>query len=203
MANVRRRTTASHEEQRPPADGRSLFLRGAKDGRAKLLTFDQMPDWLQDNAHIRHFYRPLTPSAGECFRSLFYLHNETMNIYTHLLPAIVTLALEFVSDQLLVARYPRISAADRLVFSFHLLAIMTCMGLSGTYHILTCHSHEIYHTWSKIDYCGIMVLIWGSFISGLYFGLYCERTMQYTYWTMVGCGDPLPFPLPPTHCSEI
>ncbi|XP_015588418.1 progestin and adipoQ receptor family member 4 [Cephus cinctus] len=41
-----------------------------------------MPRHLQFNPHIRSGYRPLMTIRG-CLGSLFYLHNETINILTH------------------------------------------------------------------------------------------------------------------------
>lgn len=41
-----------------------------------------MPQHLQFNPHIRTGYRPLM-TVGQCLGSLFYIHNETVNIMTH------------------------------------------------------------------------------------------------------------------------
>ncbi|XP_049776789.1 progestin and adipoQ receptor family member 4 isoform X3 [Schistocerca cancellata] len=54
----------------------------------RLLRFRDMPAHLRFNPHIRAGYRPLQGVRG-CLASLFYLHNETINILTHgALPAI-------------------------------------------------------------------------------------------------------------------
>lgn len=51
------------------------------------------------------------------------------------------------------------------------------------------HSAPISDLWSRIDYTGIVVLILGDFVPGIYVGFYCERTLRNTYWTMV-CNRP-------------
>ncbi|XP_066248727.1 progestin and adipoQ receptor family member 4 isoform X1 [Euwallacea similis] len=51
----------------------------------KLLHVMEMPDHLQFNPYILNGYRPLQPPLG-CVRSLFQLHNETVNIITHAIP---------------------------------------------------------------------------------------------------------------------
>lgn len=47
-----------------------------------LLHWDDMPKHLQFNPYITNGYRPLL-SAWGCLNSIFYLHNETINIFTH------------------------------------------------------------------------------------------------------------------------
>ncbi|GJD11428.1 Heptahelical transmembrane protein 4 [Galdieria sulphuraria] len=51
----------------------------------KLVHFEKTPYWLQDNEYIRNYYR-VPMSVWDSLKSaLFGLHNETMNIYTHLI----------------------------------------------------------------------------------------------------------------------
>ncbi|XP_017796319.1 PREDICTED: progestin and adipoQ receptor family member 4 isoform X1 [Habropoda laboriosa] len=47
-----------------------------------LRRWSDMPQHLQFNPHIRTGYRPLMTIKG-CLASLFYIHNETVNIMTH------------------------------------------------------------------------------------------------------------------------
>ena len=47
-----------------------------------LLKLKDMPAHLQFNRHVHSGYRALHDVWG-CFWSLFYLHNETVNIFTH------------------------------------------------------------------------------------------------------------------------
>lgn len=42
-----------------------------------------LPHWLRDNDYIVKGYRPPLPSIRACFNSIFRLHNETVNIWTH------------------------------------------------------------------------------------------------------------------------
>lgn len=47
------------------------------------------------------------------------------------------------------------------------------------------HSAHFSDLWGRIDYTGIIILILGDFVSGIYVGFYCEPILQNTYWTMV------------------
>lgn len=44
-----------------------------------------LPDWLQDNDFLHTGHRPPTNSFLVCFKSIFRIHTETGNIWSHLL----------------------------------------------------------------------------------------------------------------------
>lgn len=51
-------------------------------GGPRLLDWASSPPHLQFNRFVLTGYRPISSGSG-CLRSLFYLHNELGNIYTH------------------------------------------------------------------------------------------------------------------------
>ena len=53
-----------------------------KNNNWKLLQINQIPRHLRFNKYVLSHYRPETNWIG-CVKSLFYLHNETVNILTH------------------------------------------------------------------------------------------------------------------------
>ncbi|XP_065156777.1 progestin and adipoQ receptor family member 4 isoform X2 [Atheta coriaria] len=57
----------------------------------RLQHWRDMPKHLQFNPYIHTGYRPLLTFWG-CINSLFYLHNETINILTHAIPIIYIIA---------------------------------------------------------------------------------------------------------------
>lgn len=58
----------------------------------ELLEWKDMPKYLQFNPYVLNGYRPLTTFRG-CLLSLFYWHNETINILTHAIPIFYILAV--------------------------------------------------------------------------------------------------------------
>lgn len=44
-----------------------------------------LPDWLKDNDFLLRGHRTPTNSFVACFKSIFRIHTETGNIWTHLL----------------------------------------------------------------------------------------------------------------------
>ncbi|MEQ2177896.1 Adiponectin receptor protein 1, partial [Goodea atripinnis] len=55
------------------------------EGRWRVIPFHVLPDWLKDNDYLLHGHRPPMPSFRACFGSIFRIHTETGNIWTHLL----------------------------------------------------------------------------------------------------------------------
>ena len=60
-----------------------------------LLKWGDLPSWQQDNHYILSYYRPASNSYIGSFQSLFYLHNESVNIHTHLLGAFLFFFMSF------------------------------------------------------------------------------------------------------------
>ena len=44
-----------------------------------------LPEWMKDNEHLHKGHRPELQSAAECFKSIFRIHTETGNIWTHMI----------------------------------------------------------------------------------------------------------------------
>lgn len=154
--------------------------------RHPLLTNAQVPRWYSQPL-IHTGYRPVTGSVAYCVGSVARVHNETVNILSHLLPAAAAAGgLAWWLPAYFQTRFPRASAEDRLVFGVFLLTSAVCFATSATYHTLLCHSEFYFDLWVRIDYLAIIFQILGSFISGIYVSFYCEPTLQRLYWSMVG-----------------
>ncbi|RYC60031.1 hypothetical protein CHU98_g6183 [Xylaria longipes] len=153
--------------------------------KSGLISYEELPVWHQDNPFIRHGYRPISRSTMACLRSLAFLHNETLNIYTHLIPAVAAL---FIGEAWVLSylrqRYVDVGASDYIIFAFLLSAAAACLGISSAYHMLMSHSREVEARWLRLDFVGIIILIVGSFVSGIYVGFWCEWTERKIYWGM-------------------
>lgn len=55
------------------------------EGHWRVIPFHVLPEWLKDNDYLLHGHRPPMPSFRACFGSIFRIHTETGNIWTHLL----------------------------------------------------------------------------------------------------------------------
>ena len=151
----------------------------------RLLSFQEIPDWHKDNEFVLHGYRPEFKAARACLNSLYYLHNETVNIYTHLIPATLTILAEGLFFQYLDRHYPNAKKTDYIIFGFFILTAVICYLISSTYHTMMCHSEHISQLWLRVDFIGIVILTLGDFVSGIYLVFYCEPLLQKIYWSMV------------------
>lgn len=68
-----------------------------------LMHHDHLPVWLKDNDFLINGHRPPLNSFGECFKSIFSIHTETGNIWTHLLGKLSRLYL--LDCQIFVTEY--------------------------------------------------------------------------------------------------
>ncbi|KAK3341878.1 mPR-like GPCR protein [Lasiosphaeria hispida] len=154
-------------------------------GTRKLLSNRQVPSWCSEPL-IYTGYRPINYSVKFCLRSLIYLHNETANIFSHLIPAFVALVLISLVPWYFNSHFPNAVWQDRLVFQMYLATCALCFAISALYHLFLCHSERYRHLWVRYDYAAILVQILSSLVSGIYIGFYCEPTLRRIYWSVIG-----------------
>lgn len=159
-----------------------------------LILWDDVPHWMQDNHHIRSNYRQASYSYARSFASALHLHNETVNIWSHGMPAILSMPTALYLYSTLKPRYDKASAGDIVTMGIFFASAALALGLSATYHTLSNHSPAVAKRWNQLDYAGIACLIAGSFVPCVYYCFWCNQTKQIVYWTMVGT-SPTMFPL--------
>jgi adiponectin receptor len=151
----------------------------------RLLHWDDLPHWQRDNHHIHTGYRLASSSFFGSFQSLGYVHNETVNIYTHLLPALIAAPAAYGLYHLLSPRYRDAADSDIFAFTCFFAGAAFCLGMSATYHTISNHSPVVARIGNSLDYIGIVGLIVGSFVPSVFYGFYCVPDLQHTYWTMI------------------
>ncbi|KAK9327718.1 hemolysin-III related-domain-containing protein [Lipomyces starkeyi] len=141
-------------------------------GRLLTVIWDDLPAWRRDNHYIRSGYRQETFSFWKCVQSLAYLHNESVNIYSHLIGSLFFLTILAITLDIFLPRYPSTSVKDFVVFVIFFVGAVLCLGMSSTYHCLNCHSESVAKFGNQLDYLGIIFLIVGSFVPTIYYGLH-------------------------------
>eukprot|EP00124_Ichthyophonus_hoferi_P003613 Ihof_evm1s324 gene=Ihof_evmTU1s324 len=148
----------------------------------ELVSYEALPCWLQDNTGILHYYRPPLHSYRACFYSLLYLHNETVNIYTHFLGGLgIAMAALYVYTVIIDDHSWQDKAAMGVFFTGAFLMLM----MSSLFHLVLCHSHDAYKIFSRCDYTGIAIMIAGSFGPTTYFLFYCDQSMMQVYLALI------------------
>lgn len=115
--------------------------------------FEEIPAVLQFNRFIRSGYR-VNYTYCECCKSIFAVHNESGNIWSHILPLAVGLIL--VGSGWL----PYWEAARR-EFAWSVMSILLCLLGSVLYHTFLGH-HVHSRNWLVVDVCGIYTVLMGS-----------------------------------------
>lgn len=150
-----------------------------------LVNFADLPAWQQDNSHIHSGYRKASNSYIRSFTTIFHWHNESVNIWTHLLPALLSFPAGALLYSVLKPRYDRATTADVYAMSCFFVGAALCLGMSAVFHTLSNHSSEVARFWNQLDYVGIAILIAGSFVPSVFYGFWCHPKLQIIYWAMV------------------
>ncbi|TBU44749.1 HlyIII-domain-containing protein [Dichomitus squalens] len=178
-------TEAGGGEQSDSSEARTKRQVGGHDPR-KTLTWLEIPEWQRDNEYILTGYRRATGSWRACAASVFgYLHNETVNIHSHLGGAVLFAMFLFTFPSVFLVHYESTSWADRAVFVIFLSAAVFCLFSSAFYHTFSAHSQGVAARCNALDYAGIVVLTVGSFFPSIYYSFYCEPHLQTFYLTCI------------------
>ncbi|RVX72991.1 hypothetical protein B0A52_03344 [Exophiala mesophila] len=143
-----------------------------------LVQWADLPHWQQDNQHIHGSYRKASYSYARSFQSILHWHNESINIWSHLVPATLSLPVGYSLYQVLQPRYEQASKADVIAMSCFFFGAAFCLGMSATYHAVSNHSPSVAKFWNQLDYAGIAILIAGSFVPSVYYGFWCDGPRQ-------------------------
>jgi adiponectin receptor len=117
--------------------------------------------------------------------SLLYLNNQTINSYSHFVGAMIFALLPsyFYNAILPESTYP--GTIDLIVVTIYCYGVSICFTLSAIFYVLCNHSCSLAGYWNKLDYLGILVLMWGAGIPTIYYGFLCNPNLQRVYWSMV------------------
>jgi len=144
------------------------------------ISFSYMKWWQKDNPDIRHQYRPQLHSYSLCLLSIFRIHTETINIWTHLLGMLmvigimVTMLIKLDGDHI-----------DKGMISVFCITAFICFFNSSMFHTFLCHSASVKSFWNRMDYVSIIVLIVGSFVAWLYFMFGCWPKIRIVYMCII------------------
>lgn len=117
-----------------------------------LSTIDQISFEFRED-FILTGYRLPDSSFKNCFKSIFYLHNETINFWTHFFPFL------FISFQLLQIVDTHNVKNDYFVWPLFIYLITICFYLlmSSVAHMMNCYSSTARHICFILDYLTISI----------------------------------------------
>ncbi|KAG5464399.1 hypothetical protein LSCM1_00583 [Leishmania martiniquensis] len=175
------------------------------DSSLPLYVIADVPAYLRDNRYILRGYRAYY-TGKQCIASLLRMHNETINIWTHLLGVVFFVALmvqlfthriipEYVAGNVFhqenrTATPVPVNGARTawpfIIFGAFSFACVLCMFCSACFHTFLCHmSEELYHRMHALDYYGITFLVVGSFLPFCFYAMSCAPAWRNTYLSMI------------------
>ncbi|OCH87050.1 HlyIII-domain-containing protein [Obba rivulosa] len=166
---------------------------------SQLIQYVDLPEQWRNNPFVTGGYRfiPLD-QWPRLIHSLFALHNETLNIHTHLIP-FLTLAFTLLP---ISSMFPSVSAfaqpvQDTPVLAFTAFA-MLCLFSSSLWHTMAgCAHPQGMDLCARIDYVGIGWLIAASVGTIVYYGFQCNSDASKVFLSfclaMGVAGSVLPF----------
>lgn len=134
----------------------------------RLLGWAHAPPHLRFNPFVRGGYRPLC-SGGGCLRSLFYLHNELGNIYSHGVPLVAFVLL-------VPGALPGAPGAVWWLGAGHCVALVAPPLGSVLYHLFMSHRQgpRLYRRLLAIDVAGVAVVNGLGAVPIIYSWLPCQ-----------------------------
>lgn len=144
------------------------------------ITYHDLPDPWRVNPHILKGYA-FHSTPMQCIRSAFFVSNEFVNIWSHVIGLIIILAIALYF-------YPHSSTfsgstkADIAIAGLFLLAAAKCLVCSSLWHCMNSISDQpLMERFACVDYTGISLLVASSIMTTEYTAFYCEPVSRWTY----------------------
>lgn len=134
--------------------------------RKALCEASELPEWYESYPYIRKFYR-LNYNLCDCARSVVEVHNETCNIWSHLLGFGIFIYESGKSCRVLAIGGLSYEELSRLAFT---MCAALMLGASATYHTFYPVSRRSLHALLTADKLGISLMLGGSYVPGVWLG---------------------------------
>ncbi|KAI0018195.1 hemolysin-III related-domain-containing protein [Xylariomycetidae sp. FL0641] len=152
----------------------------------RLLQWSELPEWRRDNEYILSGYQPTSNSFRGCLRGVFAVHNETVNIHTHLLGAALFAGLLLCVPRHLDRVCPGADATDEAAFAVYFAGVVACLLLSTAFHALANHSRRVAAVGNQLDHLGVLAFMGAAAAPQVHYGFRDEPGLRGFYWTTVG-----------------
>src|SRR3989338_5857801 len=140
----------------------------------------------RSNPYLEEGYRINYKTAEKCVASIFAWHNETLNIWSHLLSTLFFAFLfwetQFEDPHGVIGL---VHGLDRTFVGMATLSAIGTFLFSTIFHTFSCISESCLDTLLVCDLVGVFLIILSFFFSGLYFGFYFHPQLCLFYMCAV------------------
>jgi len=122
-------------------------------------------------------YRPQPAGPCDLLRGIFGVHNETGNIWSHLLGVVYC-----------AWAGAKVGVSDQAALWVLLLVVASayCFSCSFVFHLCSCTRAQVRHCTYRMDLTGIVVLITISYFAGIALGFRCYPALKSFYLFYAG-----------------
>lgn len=132
--------------------------------------FSNVPLW-STRQFILNGYRQ-QQTFFDCLVSLFHIHNETVNIWSHLIG--IPIFSYFLSQ-----------IDNNLLLSLYVYSCLFVFSASSIFHLMTSHSLYLYELTLQFDMISIFIFIILSYILGIQNSFHCYQNIKTLYYTIL------------------
>jgi len=141
-----------------------------------LLALHEAPKYMREDSITTGYRQKLSYRA--CITSWFSIHNETVNIWTHLIGFFIFMTC----FGYIIWSPPREihSYLELAPLMVQLMSYMICMLSSSLFHTFSCHSEAAHKSWRFTDHFSILFALFGTYIS-----IICSIFSCFPNWKLV------------------
>ncbi|KAF3937602.1 hypothetical protein ABW19_dt0202644 [Dactylella cylindrospora] len=187
LLRAKQKIEAAMEGANELAENIERAIKKAREG--KLLSYADMPAPWKVNSHILSGYR-FSEKKLDCVLSAFtHIHNETCNIWTHLLGFFFVLTLAFYLYPA-STNFSIHTTADNYINALFFIAAAKALACSTIWHTMSSIAElSTMERFACVDYTGISLLVASSILTTEYAAFYNEpisRTLYMSFTVILG-----------------
>ena len=133
---------------------------------------------MRSNMYKRGYYPCFEGSVCKCLRGIFKIHNETGNIWTHLVCVLIfvpVFALHFAHG---LPSNPDTQPLDYLPWAVFCGTAVYLVCASTAFHVFTTYSEAAYRFTLTLDYVGIAACCYGNMTIATYYTTFCNARLR-------------------------
>ena len=145
-----------------------------------LLSYEDLPVPWRINPHILRGYR-FSETKAACFKSMFRISNELVNIWSHCLGVVIVLAIALYFYPTSV-NFHLSTKTDVCIAALFFFAACQCLVCSTIWHTMNSIADaNLISSLACVDYTGISLLVAASIMTTEYTAFYCEPVSRWIY----------------------
>ncbi|KAL1589725.1 hypothetical protein WHR41_01655 [Cladosporium halotolerans] len=116
---------------------------------------------------------------------MFAWHNETVNIHSHTIGSLLFAWLPYHFYANVYQEVDNSQPIDALLFVLYFTGVALCFACSACCHVIWNLSAPAASFGNRLDFSGIVLLMWGASLPSIHFAFLCDPMLKYLHWGLV------------------